>query len=64
MIKLLQNGGIYLDQIVVKGTEKYGRGVFALRPFRKGELIEVASVIAMPQSERKYVKKTKLVEYF
>jgi len=53
-----------LDQIVVKATEKYGRGVFALRPFRKGELIEVAPVIAMPRSERKYVKKTKLVEYF
>ena len=48
----------------MKDTDKYGRGVFALRSFKKGELIEAAPVIAMPQSDRKYIKKTKLVEYF
>lgn len=50
--------------VIVKDTGKYGRGVFAIRPFSKGELIEAAPVIYMPQSERKYVKKTKLLEYF
>lgn len=65
MAKSIQSGrGIHLEHIVVRDTDKYGRGVFALRPFREGELIEAAPVIAMPQSERKYVKKTKLVEYF
>ena len=53
-----------MEGIIVKDTGKYGRGVFALRPFKKGELIEAAPVIAMPQSERKYVRKTKLDDYF
>lgn len=53
-----------MDHIVVKNTEKYGRGVFALRSFIKGELIEAAPVIAMPPSQRQYIEKTKLLDYF
>ena len=38
--------------------------MFALRSFMKGELIEAAPVIDMPQTERNYIEKTKLLEYF
>jgi uncharacterized protein len=40
-----------LEPINVGNTEKYGRGIFAIRNIRRGELIEVASVIVIPNDE-------------
>lgn len=57
-------GGILLQKISVQDTGKYGRGVFALCDFEEGDLIESAPVIALPKSERKYIKKTMLSNYF
>ena len=37
-----------LRPIVVKDTKKYGRGVFATRLIKKGELIESAPAIIIP----------------
>jgi len=42
---------------------KYGRGMFATRDIRKGELIHEAPVIVSPKDEYKYLKKTKIMEY-
>nr|WP_263326484.1 SET domain-containing protein [Neobacillus sp. Marseille-Q6967] len=42
---------------------KYGRGIFATRNIRKGELIHEAPVIIFPGDEYKYLKKTVLLEY-
>ncbi|WP_328588759.1 SET domain-containing protein [Siminovitchia acidinfaciens] len=53
-----------LQKVSVQDTGKYGRGVFALCDFKKGDLIESAPVIVLSKSERKYIKKTKLNEYF
>ncbi|WP_040208859.1 SET domain-containing protein [Neobacillus jeddahensis] len=41
----------------------YGRGIFATRDIKKGELIHEAPVIVSPKSEYKYLKKTVMVEY-
>jgi uncharacterized protein len=42
---------------------KYGRGIFATREIKKGELIHVAPVIVSPKEEYKYLKKTIMIEY-
>lgn len=53
-----------MGPICVKNTDKYGRGVYATRDINKGELIEQAPVILSPRSERRYLKKTILVDYY
>jgi hypothetical protein len=47
----------------VKNTGKYGRGIFALRNIKKGELIEEAHVIVIPISEWKLIRKSILSNY-
>src|SRR4051812_23453344 len=42
---------------------KYGRGIFATRNIKKGELIHEAPVIISPSAEYKNLKKTIFVEY-
>jgi uncharacterized protein len=53
-----------MGPICVKNTKKYGRGVFATRDIKKGELIEEAPVIFVPQKERRFLKKTIVSEYY
>jgi uncharacterized protein len=52
-----------LPPIIVKNTGKYGRGIFALRNIKKGELIEVAHVIVIPITEWKLIRKSILSNY-
>ena len=42
---------------------KYGRGVFATKSIKKGELIHEAPVIISPSNEYKHLKKTVFIEY-
>ncbi|WP_155767501.1 SET domain-containing protein [Sporosarcina ureilytica] len=49
--------------ICIKDTGKYGRGIFATRDIKKGELIEVSPVIVSHRNEWKYLKKTILNDY-
>jgi len=44
--------------VTVKTTAKKGRGVFALRNFKKGEIVENCPVINITPKERKRVGKT------
>ncbi len=49
--------------IVMKNTEKYGRGIFAIRNIKKGEFIEDAPVIVIPKTEWKLMRKSILSNY-
>ena len=49
--------------IIMKNTEKYGRGIFAIRNIKKGEFIEEAPVIVIPIIEWKLMKKSILSNY-
>ena len=49
--------------IEVKRTKKMGRGVFALRDFKEGDLIEKAPIINITPQERKHCEKTILNFY-
>lgn len=42
---------------------KYGRGVFATRDIKKGELLDASPIIVIPHEEYKYLKKTVLINY-
>ena len=44
--------------IIVKRTGEKGRGVFALKDFKEGEIIETCPVINITPKERKIVEKT------
>jgi SET domain-containing protein len=49
--------------IIVRKTGKKGRGVFALRDFKEGEIIESCPVINITPKERKIVEKTIFTYY-
>ena len=49
--------------ICVKETSKYGRGIFATRDIKTGELIEVSPVLISRNNEWQYLKKTVLFDY-
>lgn len=49
--------------IVMKDTEKYGRGIFAIRDIKQGEFIEEAPVIVIPIEEWKLMRKSILSNY-
>ncbi len=49
--------------ICIKDTGKYGRGIYATRDIKKGELIEVSPVLISCKNEWKYLKKTILFDY-
>ena len=52
-----------MGPIVMKNTDKYGRGIFADRYIKKGELIEEAPVIIIPKEEWKQMRKSVLLNY-
>ncbi|KKU09373.1 MAG: hypothetical protein UX13_C0042G0009 [Candidatus Woesebacteria bacterium GW2011_GWB1_45_5] len=51
------------QKIEVRRTGKKGRGVFALRDFKTGEIIENCPVLTFNTKERKHLEKTQLNYY-
>lgn len=51
------------QKIIVRRTPKKGRGVFALRDIKKGEIIENCPAIILTPKERKHLEKTLLTYY-
>lgn len=49
--------------ITIKKTSKKGLGVFALKNFEKGELIESAPVLVFSPTDRKNLEKTPMSHY-
>lgn len=49
--------------IMMKHTEKYGRGIFAIRDIKKGEFIEEAPVIVVPATDWKLMRESILLNY-
>lgn len=49
--------------LLVKGVEGAGRGVFADRAFKVGELIEVCELIVMPKEQVTLLEPTLLEDY-
>ncbi len=57
------DGGKDVDSIVIRNTEKYGRGVFALHDMKEDIFIEEAPVIVIPKKEWKKMKDSVLMNY-
>lgn len=51
------------QNVIVKKTANKGRGVFALRNFKKGEIVENCPVINITPKERKQLEKTIFAYY-
>ena len=49
--------------VEIKRTGKRGRGVFALRDFKKGEIVEAAPALIFDTKERKRLERTPLSHY-
>lgn len=49
--------------IAVKDVKGKGRGVFALRDFKKGEMIEICPVLVIPGRHSELILSTKLDHY-
>lgn len=50
-------------KVTVKKTGKKGRGVFTLKDFKKGELVESCPVLTFTPKERKILERTPLSHY-
>jgi uncharacterized protein len=48
----------------IKKTPGKGRGVFAARDIKRGEIIETAPVILMPDENVEWIEKTALADYY
>lgn len=57
-------GDSTLRAIIVKDTQKYGRGIFAIRNIQKGEFIEEAPVIVIPIKEWKVMMKKNILSNY
>ena len=49
--------------VEVRKTKNKGRGVYALKKFKKGEVIERCPVLKLKPAERKHCEKTVLAHY-
>jgi SET domain-containing protein len=49
--------------VVLGDAGAKGRGVFALRPFRSGDLIERVPVLVLPAADWEHLRETRLMEY-
>jgi SET domain-containing protein len=54
---------MFLPLFTIKDTQKYGRGIFANRDIKKGELLEMCPVIITPKEEEEYLSQTVLANY-
>jgi len=52
-----------MSNIVVKNTKKYGRGLYAVRDFKKGEIVEVAPVVVIDKMDADTIETTMLNLY-
>ena len=50
--------------VFIKKTKGKGRGVFAGKVFKKGEIIEICPVILLSKKDTKLIDKTKLYNYY
>lgn len=53
-----------MDKLVVKRSHGKGRGVFAGKDFKKGQIIERCHIILLPSKEIKQLDKTRLYDYY
>jgi SET domain-containing protein len=60
----VRKGVATMRPISMKETEKYGRGIYATRDIKKGEVLEEAPVIVSPKTEKEHLKKTIIRDYF
>jgi hypothetical protein len=59
-----QKTGASQRRIAVRATPGKGRGVFAMQAFHKGDLIERAPVIVLPDPEWELLEATRLKDYY
>jgi uncharacterized protein len=55
---------MYLPPFTIKDTQRYGRGIYANREIKKGELLEICPVIVISKEEDEYLSKTNLANYY
>lgn len=53
-----------VEQIILGESEISGRGVFAVRDFNAGEVVEVCEVLIIPKKDIKWIDKTELYDHY
>lgn len=57
-----KNNNVYISQSNIGGSS--GRGVFAAKSIRSGEVIEVCPVVEIARADVGFIRKTDLVHYY
>ena len=53
-----------MRELEIKETKNKGRGVFAAKTFKEGEIIEICQIIVLPEEDTELIDKTKLFNYY
>ena len=53
-----------MEGLEIKNTRHKGRGVFATRDFREGDLIEICHIIECPDQDTELIDRTSLYSYY
>ena len=53
-----------VEQIILGESEISGRGVFAVRDFNAGEVVEVCEVLIIPKKDIQWIDKTELYNHY
>jgi SET domain-containing protein len=53
-----------VEQIILGESEISGRGVFAVRDFKAGEVVEVCEVLIISKKDIKWIDKTELYDHY
>jgi SET domain-containing protein len=53
-----------VEQIILGESEISGRGVFAVRDFNAGEVVEVCEVLIIPKKDIQWIDKTELYDHY
>ena len=52
------------EKLYIKNVAEKGRGVFAAKPIRKGDIVEAAPVIVIPDEDVDLIDQTAMADYY
>jgi SET domain-containing protein len=52
------------EKLYIKNVAEKGRGVFAAKPIRKGDIVEAAPVIVIPDEDVDLIYQTAMADYY
>ena len=60
----MNHNALLYEKLYIKNVAEKGRGVFAAKPIRKGDIVEAAPVIVIPDEDVDLIDQTAMADYY